>query len=93
MPHVMTRADRPGGPFRRRVAAGRTSKVLVFHPGKPIEVTPAQLKLLEPDLGVHLVEVTLDRRGRPRPIRQDQPPEKHSEKHSEKPPAETPPAS
>lgn len=59
---------RPGWPksFRRTITVGRKTRVLVFHENQPVEVSAAEAKALEADIGTAIFEVERDAKGRPR---------------------------
>jgi hypothetical protein len=59
---------KPGWPgvFRRTVAAGKKTKVLEFRSGQPVEVTEADIRALESDIGIVLFDVIRDEKNRPR---------------------------
>lgn len=65
MREVMLRPGWPGT-FRRTVKAGRKSRLLVFEPNAPVEVSPEEFRGLAGDLGLALFEVERDEKGRPR---------------------------
>jgi len=58
------------GTFRRtlRDKKGDPLTVLDFPPGKGVEVTAAERELLEPDMGVALLDAEVDKKGRARPV-------------------------
>lgn len=59
---------RPGWPgtFRRTVINGKKSRVVVFAPSVPVELTDAEAKQLGTDLGNAVFEVMRDEKNRPR---------------------------
>lgn len=65
MPELMLRPGWPGS-FRRTVGAGKKARLLKFPPGQPVSVTEAEMKALQPDIGVALFKVERDEKDRPR---------------------------
>lgn len=59
---------RPGWPgaFRRTVSNGKKSRVVVFAPSVPVELTDTEAKQLGTDLGNAVFEVIRDEKNRPR---------------------------
>lgn len=64
---VMLKGNWPGN-FRRSVRdeQGKVLKVLEFTPGVPVEVNDEELAAITPDIGVCIVHVQCDDKGRPR---------------------------
>ena len=71
MPSVMLKKDWPGN-FRRTITIGKkgkeVKKVLEFTPGVPVELTPAEIEAVRPDIGVALQPIEFDEKARPRVI-------------------------
>lgn len=74
MPELMLKRDWPST-FRRTVASGKKTQVLTFAPGEPVEVDARQIEALRPDIGVCLVPVERDAKGKIRTITDDVVPE------------------
>ena len=78
MPFVMLKRNWPGN-FRRTITIGKkgkeTKKVLEFSPGLPVDLTAAEVEALRPDLGIALLPVDFDEKGRPRVITDEVVPE------------------
>lgn len=63
------------GEFQRTIrdAKGKPVKVIKFTAGEPVDVTDKdEIKMLEKDVGHALQKVTLDEKGRPRPLSADE---------------------
>jgi hypothetical protein len=58
------------GPFRRSVRDedGNQVELLKWTPGQVVDVTDEQLEFVLNDIGLSLIEVELDDKGRPRPV-------------------------
>ena len=67
MPEVMLKRDWPNT-FRRTVRTGKTPQVLTFKPGEPVELNAKQIEALKADIGVCLMPVERDAKGKPRLI-------------------------
>lgn len=78
MPFVMLKRNWPGN-FRRTIIIGKkgkeTKKVLEFSPGLPVDLTAAEVEALRPDIGIALLPVDFDEKGRPRVITDEVVPE------------------
>jgi hypothetical protein len=78
MPFVMLKRNWPGN-FRRTITIGKkgkeTKKVLEFSPGLPVDLTAAEVEALRPDIGIALLPVDFDEKGRPRVITDEVVPE------------------
>jgi hypothetical protein len=71
MPEVMLPVSWPNT-FRRTVAAKHgKSRVMEFQPGVPVDLKPNEVELLKADIGVALMPIHRDEKGRPRVIRED----------------------
>lgn len=54
------------GAFRRTVSVGKKTRLIVFKKDQPVDVSDAELKQLEPEIGNAIFEIELDEKGRPR---------------------------
>ena len=65
MPEYMLRPGWPGT-FRRTISNGKKSRLILFTPSVPVELTDAEAKLLGTDLGNSVFEIMRDEKNRPR---------------------------
>ena len=70
MPELMLKPNWPGT-FRRTITVGKKSRRLEFAKNVPVEVTPAELKALGPDVGVSIFAIERDEKNRPRFVEED----------------------
>lgn len=70
MIEVMLRPNWPGV-FRRTVASGKASKVLVFAPNQAMELQPDEVAALGSDFGRVVFPIERDEKNRPRFVEVD----------------------
>lgn len=67
MPEVMLKRDWPGT-FRRTVRNAKKPYLMAFEPGQPVELNAKELEAVKADIGVCLMPVERDAKGKARII-------------------------
>jgi hypothetical protein len=70
MPFVMLKKNWPGN-FRRTIGPPQDRRQLEFAPGVPVDLTAAEVDMLQADIGIALMPVDFDEKARPRVITDD----------------------